>query len=194
MASSSASVRRTLPAMSHRVPCCTHDRTAPNALRPCAVSTSTERDVALGYMKQSNKTAQILFEIRMGMIDRGAVRNAASNPGDLSSGWSSSTPLPTGPVAALAVPRRERDPLRAAHRARGGGEAARRGRRHRGRAAALVQPARVRRVTALESRGRSDPRLALRSYSRAPACRCAASQWRRSSARCRRGTRRWCRT
>ena len=36
------------------------------------MSTSTERDVALGYMKQSSKTSQILFEIRMGMIDRGA--------------------------------------------------------------------------------------------------------------------------
>eukprot|EP00966_Prymnesium_polylepis_P181892 4213792-Prymnesium_polylepis.1 len=36
------------------------------------MSTSTQRDVALGYMKQSNKTAKILFEIRMGMIDRGA--------------------------------------------------------------------------------------------------------------------------
>ena len=36
------------------------------------MSTSTERDVALGYMKQSGKDSQILFEIRMGMIDRGA--------------------------------------------------------------------------------------------------------------------------
>jgi len=36
------------------------------------MSTSTQRDVALGYMNQSNKTAKILFEIRMGMIDRGA--------------------------------------------------------------------------------------------------------------------------
>eukprot|EP00966_Prymnesium_polylepis_P304955 7046140-Prymnesium_polylepis.2 len=35
-------------------------------------STSTERDVALGYMKQTGEVQQILFEIRMGMIDRGA--------------------------------------------------------------------------------------------------------------------------
>ena len=36
------------------------------------MSTSTEREVAIGYVKQSNKVQKILFEIRMGMIDRGA--------------------------------------------------------------------------------------------------------------------------
>eukprot|EP00966_Prymnesium_polylepis_P250740 5798002-Prymnesium_polylepis.1 len=36
------------------------------------MSTSTQRDVALGYMRQKKETAKILFEIRMGMIDRGA--------------------------------------------------------------------------------------------------------------------------
>eukprot|EP00908_Phaeocystis_cordata_P020408 Transcript_3207.p1 GENE.Transcript_3207~~Transcript_3207.p1 ORF type:complete len:581 (-),score=161.38 Transcript_3207:311-2053(-) len=36
------------------------------------MSTSTERDVALMYMKQSGKAAKMVFEIRMGMIDRGA--------------------------------------------------------------------------------------------------------------------------
>eukprot|EP00966_Prymnesium_polylepis_P244327 5650565-Prymnesium_polylepis.1 len=36
------------------------------------MSTSTEKDVALGYVKQANQPASILLEIRMGMIDRGA--------------------------------------------------------------------------------------------------------------------------
>ena len=36
------------------------------------MSTTTDRDVALGYMRQSGKEAKMLFEIRMGMIDRGA--------------------------------------------------------------------------------------------------------------------------
>ena len=44
------------------------------------MSTTTERDVALMYMQQSGKAAKMVFEIRMGMIDRGAVRGTASNP------------------------------------------------------------------------------------------------------------------
>ena len=36
------------------------------------MSTTTERNVAVGYMRQSGKEAKMLFEIRMGMIDRGA--------------------------------------------------------------------------------------------------------------------------
>ena len=36
------------------------------------MSTTTNRDIALGYMRQSGKEAKMLFEIRMGMIDRGA--------------------------------------------------------------------------------------------------------------------------
>ena len=38
------------------------------------MSTTTERDVALMYMQQSGKATKMVFEIRMGMIDRGAVR------------------------------------------------------------------------------------------------------------------------
>ena len=45
------------------------------------MSTTTEREVAEMYMKQaSTETAKMIFEIRMGMIDRGAVRVAPSNP------------------------------------------------------------------------------------------------------------------
>ena len=47
------------------------------------MSTTTDRDVALMYMKQSGKAAKMIFEIRMGMIDRGAVRNGFSNLGEL---------------------------------------------------------------------------------------------------------------
>ena len=36
------------------------------------MSTTTERDVALGYMRQTGKAAKMLLEVRMGMIDRGA--------------------------------------------------------------------------------------------------------------------------
>ena len=36
------------------------------------MSTTTNRDVALAYMHQRGKEAKMLFEIRMGMIDRGA--------------------------------------------------------------------------------------------------------------------------
>jgi hypothetical protein len=36
------------------------------------MSTTTEREVALKYMQQSGKAAKMVFEIRMGMIDRGA--------------------------------------------------------------------------------------------------------------------------
>jgi len=36
------------------------------------MSTSVDRKVALGYMNQSKQTVKILFQIRMGMIDRGA--------------------------------------------------------------------------------------------------------------------------
>jgi len=36
------------------------------------MSTTTTREVALGYMQGSDRTARMLFEIRMGMIDRGA--------------------------------------------------------------------------------------------------------------------------
>ena len=43
------------------------------------MSTTTDRNVALGYMRQSNKAAKMLFEMRMGMIDRGAVSGAWSN-------------------------------------------------------------------------------------------------------------------
>jgi hypothetical protein len=43
------------------------------------MSTTTDRNVALGYMRQSNKAAKMLFEVRMGMIDRGAVSGAWSN-------------------------------------------------------------------------------------------------------------------
>ena len=35
------------------------------------MSTTTEREVALGYMQQTGKAAKMLFEVRMGMIDRG---------------------------------------------------------------------------------------------------------------------------
>ena len=39
------------------------------------MSTSTERSVALGYMQQAGSDkARILLELRMGMVDRGAVR------------------------------------------------------------------------------------------------------------------------
>ena len=44
------------------------------------MSTTTERDVALMYMQQSGKAAKMVFEIRMGMIDRGAVRTASNPP------------------------------------------------------------------------------------------------------------------
>ena len=44
------------------------------------MSTTTERDVALMYMQQRKEAAKMVFEIRMGMIDRGAVRGTASNP------------------------------------------------------------------------------------------------------------------
>ena len=43
------------------------------------MSTTTDRDVALMYMQQSGKAAKMVFEIRMGMIDRGAVRDGSSN-------------------------------------------------------------------------------------------------------------------
>ena len=43
------------------------------------MSTTTDRNVALGYMRQPNKAAKMLFEMRMGMIDRGAVSGAWSN-------------------------------------------------------------------------------------------------------------------
>ena len=36
------------------------------------MSTTTDRGVAVGYMEQTDKEAKMLFEIRMGMIDRGA--------------------------------------------------------------------------------------------------------------------------
>ena len=36
------------------------------------MSTTTDREVALGYMRQTAKEAKMVFEIRMGMIDRGA--------------------------------------------------------------------------------------------------------------------------
>ena len=36
------------------------------------MSTTTDREVALMYMRQSDKAAKMVFEIRMGMIDRGA--------------------------------------------------------------------------------------------------------------------------
>ena len=36
------------------------------------MSTTTEREVAMMYMQQSGKEAKMVFEIRMGMIDRGA--------------------------------------------------------------------------------------------------------------------------
>ena len=36
------------------------------------MSTTTDRNVAVGYMQQTDKEAKMLFEIRMGMIDRGA--------------------------------------------------------------------------------------------------------------------------
>ena len=36
------------------------------------MSTTTEKHVALGYMAQSGKAARMLFQVRMGMIDRGA--------------------------------------------------------------------------------------------------------------------------
>ena len=36
------------------------------------MSTTTQREVALKYMRQSGKAAKMVFEIRMGMIDRGA--------------------------------------------------------------------------------------------------------------------------
>ena len=44
------------------------------------MSTTTDRDVALGYMRQTAKEAKMVFEIRMGMIDRGAVRTASNPP------------------------------------------------------------------------------------------------------------------
>ena len=44
------------------------------------MSTTTEREVALKYMQQSGKAAKMVFEIRMGMIDRGAVRTASNPP------------------------------------------------------------------------------------------------------------------
>ena len=43
------------------------------------MSTTTDRNVALGYMRQADKAAKMLFEVRMGMIDRGAVSGAWSN-------------------------------------------------------------------------------------------------------------------
>jgi len=47
------------------------------------MSTTPDRDVALGYMKQGNKLQKILFEIRMGMIDRGAdVSSLSQYPGE----------------------------------------------------------------------------------------------------------------
>ena len=45
------------------------------------MSTTTKRSVAIGYMEQTGKVAKMLFEVRMGMIDRGAVRARASNRG-----------------------------------------------------------------------------------------------------------------
>lgn len=42
------------------------------------MSTTTDRNVALGYMRQSGKAAKMLFEVRMGMIDRGAVSGASA--------------------------------------------------------------------------------------------------------------------
>ena len=43
------------------------------------MSATTDRSVAEGYMlQQSSKTAQMLFEVRMGMIDRGADVSALS--------------------------------------------------------------------------------------------------------------------
>ena len=44
------------------------------------MSTTTDREVALGYMRQTAKEAKMVFEIRMGMIDRGAVRTASNPP------------------------------------------------------------------------------------------------------------------
>ena len=43
------------------------------------MSTTTNREVALTYMRQSGKVAKMVFEMRMGMIDRGAVRIEFSN-------------------------------------------------------------------------------------------------------------------
>ena len=37
------------------------------------MSTTTERKVALSYTQQQSSEAKMVFEIRMGMIDRGAV-------------------------------------------------------------------------------------------------------------------------
>ena len=41
-------------------------------LNTVQMSTTTDREVALGYMRQTKKEAKMVFEIRMGMIDRGA--------------------------------------------------------------------------------------------------------------------------
>ena len=41
-------------------------------LNTVQMSTTTDREVALGYMRQTAKEAKMVFEIRMGMIDRGA--------------------------------------------------------------------------------------------------------------------------
>ena len=36
------------------------------------MSTTVDKAVALGYMENSGKAAKMLFQIQMGMIDRGA--------------------------------------------------------------------------------------------------------------------------
>ena len=37
------------------------------------MSTTTNRATAVQYMNQEKKTARMIFEIKMGMVDRGAV-------------------------------------------------------------------------------------------------------------------------
>ena len=44
------------------------------------MSTTTERNVALSYTQQQSSEAKMVFEIRMGMIDRGAVPFAPRTP------------------------------------------------------------------------------------------------------------------
>ena len=131
--------------------------------------TPTERDVALMYMQQSGKASKMLFEVRMGMIDRGADVSLISQ-------FPTEQEILFAPLTGLevaSVPRVEGDVI----------------------VVELRLSCNLHEYAAVGLNPMS-------SYLRACTCAIhvfglrvgAASRLRRSSARCRRGTRRWCRT
>ena len=66
------------------------------------MSTTTERSVAEMYMRQTSKAAKMIFQINMGMIDRGAVRARPSNT-SLAPPLSAPSPLPVGAFVGPSV-------------------------------------------------------------------------------------------